>query len=94
MDGLDDNYEIFTSKTDPNNKDSDMDGLSDYDEIKLDLNPNLSDSKGDGILDGKRTLSYDYNSDKVKIKITGSGNVASTVAEVISDTKISKRKGT
>ena len=93
MDGLDDNYEIFTSKTDPNNKDSDMDGLSDYDEIKLDLNPNLSDSKGDGILDGKRTLSYDYNSDKVKIKITGSGNVASTVAEVISDTKISKKEG-
>lgn len=93
MDGLDDNYEIFTSKTDPNKKDTDDDELSDYDEIQLGLDPNKSDSKDDGIKDGNRTLSYDYNSDNVKVAITGTGNIASMVSEVNSNTKISSKTG-
>lgn len=93
MDGLDDNYEIFTSKTKPNKKDSDEDGLSDYDEIKLGLDPLKSDSKGDGVKDGKRILNYNYTSNNLKISITGTGNIASTVAEVNSNTKISSKTG-
>ncbi len=93
MDGLDDYYEIFTSKTDPNKKDSDDDGLSDYDEIKLGLNPLKSDSKGDGIKDGNRTLTYDYSNDDVKISIKGKGNIANITAKVTEDTKISNKNG-
>ena len=93
LDGLDDYYEIFTSKTDPNKKDSDNDGLNDYDEIKLGLDPLSADSKNDGIKDGKRELTYNYESDKIKISITGCGNIASTVSEVNSGTKISGKKG-
>lgn len=93
LDGLDDDYEIFTSKTDPNKKDSDNDGLSDYDEVKLGLNPLKTDSKNDGIKDGERELTYNYDSDKLKLSITGKGNIASTVTEVNSNTKISGKKG-
>lgn len=93
LDGLDDYYEIFTSKTDPNKKDSDNDGLSDYDEIQLGLDPLKADSKNDGVKDGQRELTYNYESDKLKISITGKGNIASTVSEVNSNTKISGKKG-
>ncbi len=93
MDGLDDYYEIFTSKTDPTKKDSDDDGLNDYDELKLNLNPLKSDSKGDGIKDGDRKLTYHHESDNLKISITGKGNIASTLAEVNQNTKISAKKG-
>lgn len=93
MDGLEDYYEINTSKTDPTKKDSDGDGLSDYDELKLELDPLKADSKGDGIKDGKRELTYNYESDNVKLSITGSGNIASVVADVNSNTKISSKKG-
>lgn len=93
LDGLDDYYEIFISKTDPNKKDSDNDGLNDYDEIELGLDPNKADSKNDGIKDGQRTLTYNYNSDKLKLSITGKGNIASTVSEVNSNTKISGKLG-
>ena len=93
LDGLDDNYEIFTSKTDPNKKDSDDDGLSDYDEIKQGLDPLKKDSKGDGISDGERELTYNYDSDKLKISITGNGNISSTIAQINSNTKISSKLG-
>ncbi len=93
MDGLDDYYEIFTSKTNPNKADSDDDGLSDYDEIQLGMDPNKADSKGDGIKDGERTLNYHYQSDSLDLTIKGKGNIASVVAEVNSDTKISKKEG-
>ena len=93
MDGLDDNYEISTIKTDPNKKDSDNDGLSDFDEIKLELDPLKDDSKGDGVKDGKRTLTYNYAADRLKLSITGTGNIASTVAEIDSNTKISGKVG-
>mgnify|MGYP004666637511 FL=1 len=93
MDGLDDHYEIFVSKTNPNNKDTDGDGLSDYDEIKLELDPNKADSKNDGIKDGKRELTYTYESDNIKLIIVGNGNIASTVSEVNENTKISGKAG-
>lgn len=93
MDGLDDNYEISVSKTNPNKKDTDEDGLSDYDEIKLGLDPLKADSKGDGIKDGKRTMTYNYESNNLKLSITGIGNIASTIAEVNSNTKISSKVG-
>ncbi len=93
MDGLDDDYEINTSKTNPNKKDTDGDGLSDYDEIELDLDPLKSDSKGDGTEDGERKLTYDYSTDGVKLSISGKGNIASTIAKINSNTKISNKKG-
>lgn len=93
LDGLDDNYELFTSRTDPNKKDSDNDGLNDYDEIQLGLDPLKADSKNDGVKDGQRELTYNYEADKLKITITGKGNIASTVLEVNANTKISSKKG-
>ncbi len=93
MDGLDDNYEISTSKTDPTKVDTDDDGLNDYDEIKLGLDPLAADSKNDGVNDGKRNLTYDYTSDNLKLTINGTGNIASTIAEVNKNTKISSKTG-
>jgi len=93
MDGLDDNYEINTSKTNPNKKDSDDDGLNDYDEIELGLDPLKKDSKDDGVEDGKRKQSYEYSNQNVKLSITGTGNIASVVGEVTTNTKISNKKG-
>lgn len=93
LDGLDDYYEIFTSKTNPNEKDTDLDGLNDYDEIELGLDPLKPDSKGDGIKDGNRTLSYNYSSDDIKISITGKGNIASLNVNINEKTKISSKTG-
>lgn len=93
MDGLDDNYEISTSKTEPTKKDTDDDGLSDYDEVELGLNPLKVDSKDDGVKDGKRTMVYKHESNNLKVTITGNGNIASTIAEVNSNTKISNKVG-
>ncbi len=93
MDGLDDGYEIITSKTDPNKMDTDNDGLNDYDEIELGLDPLKPDSQGDGKKDGERTLTYDYSIDGLKLSITGKGNIASTIAEINPNTKISNKKG-
>ena len=93
MDGLDDYYEIFASKTDPQKADTDEDWLSDYDEIELDLDPLKADSKGDGVKDGERILTYSHTSDNLKLSITGTGNIASTIAEVNSNTKISGKDG-
>ena len=93
LDGLDDDYEILTSKTDPLKVDTDDDGLSDYDEITLKLDPLKADSKGDGIKDGERELTYNYQEDNLELTVTGKGNIASTIAEVTSNTKISSKKG-
>jgi hypothetical protein len=48
------NFEEFREGTDINNKDTDGDGLSDYDEVKITgTNPLSNDTDGDGILDGE-----------------------------------------
>lgn len=93
MDGLEDKYEIFVSKTDPNNKDTDNDGLNDYDEIELGLNPLLASTYNDGIKDGERILTYDIDTENVKIKITGRGNIPSTISEMRENTKLSNKVG-
>lgn len=93
MDELDDNYELFTSKTDPLKSDTDADGIDDYSEIELGLDPLKTDSKGDGVKDGERVLTYNYTNENVEIKITGKGNLASVVARVNTNTKISGKKG-
>ena len=74
---LDENM-LDKSKTD----DTDKDGLSDYDEIELGLDPNNADSKGDGIKDGERSLTYNRETDNLKITVKGKGNIASTVSEI------------
>ncbi len=51
-DGLDDYSEVFTHNTDPNNCDSDDDGLSDGYEVANALDPDDPDTDNDGIDDG------------------------------------------
>lgn len=93
MDGLDDYYEISNSKTSPVNKDTDGDGINDYDEIELGLDPLKKDSKDDGINDSDRTLTYIYNDNGIKLEIEGKGNIASLIADISSNNKISNKKG-
>lgn len=50
-DGLSNWYEWNQSHTDPNNSDSDGDGLTDGQEVKIHTNPNSKDTDGDGIPD-------------------------------------------
>lgn len=80
MDGLDDYYELFTSKTDPNKADTDGDGLNDCDEIELHLDPLKVDSKGDGVKDGERKVSYTIEQENlgITLEITGQGNISSS----------------
>ncbi|MCZ7592178.1 MAG: hypothetical protein M5U15_08485 [Kiritimatiellae bacterium] len=58
-DGLNDGYELFVTKTNPNNPDSDGDGVNDADELTLGLDPNNPDDlpnvKGTIIYDGRQT---------------------------------------
>jgi len=51
-DGLSNLAEVYVYKSDPNLADSDHDGLSDDQEIKLNLSPRNSDSDNDGLMDG------------------------------------------
>ena len=80
MDGLDDKYELFTSKTNPLKKDTDQDGIDDSDEIKLELDPLKADSKGDGIKDGNRKVSYTVQNNRsgISLEIFGTGNISSS----------------
>ena len=83
-DGLIDGYEVNISKTDPKKADTDDDGLLDGDEIALGLDPLKADSKGDGIKDSERKITYDKAGNQklgVDIKLTGSGNLASTTVD-------------
>ncbi len=54
LDDLDDYNEIHVHKTNPNESDTDSDGLSDGLEIKYNMNPLVQDTLSDGILDGNR----------------------------------------
>ena len=77
-DGLTDLYEGSNSRTSQTNVDTDGDGLYDGDEIIMDLDPLVADSKGDGIKDGERQLEYTFKSDNVTIKMQGKGNFTQT----------------
>ena len=95
MDGLEDNYEIATSKTDPLKKDTDSDGLSDSDEIELGLNPLKADSKGDGIKDVQRTISYTVKNENlgITLDITGKGNIPSSTIDTFKNPTFKKMDG-
>ncbi|MDP6252176.1 MAG: hypothetical protein QGI20_09565 [Verrucomicrobiota bacterium] len=61
-DGLYDNLEVNTHKTDPNVADTDGDGLGDGEEIyDYNTNPLLKDSDGDGLLDGDEVKIHQTN---------------------------------
>ena len=93
-DGLDDGYEVNTTKTDPLKADTDGDGLDDLNEVLIGLDPLKEDSKGDGTKDGNRKLSYSFKNDSgVKIDIVGTGNIASVDAEIIDGAAISRKDG-
>ena len=95
MDGLDDYYEIFTSKTDPLKADSDGDGLNDFDEIELGLDPLKADSKGDGINDGDRKVSYSVRNEKlgITLEITGTGNIPSSTIDTFKNSTFKEMSG-
>lgn len=95
MDGLDDNYELLTSKTDPLKKDTDGDGLSDYDEIELGLDPLKADSKDDGIKDGQRTVSYTVKNEKlgITLDITGKGDIPSSTIDTFKNSTFKEMDG-
>ena len=52
-DGLSDFYEIRQTNSDPDDADSDDDGLCDGQELLFGTDPNRSDSDGDGLHDGR-----------------------------------------
>lgn len=56
-DGLEDGYEVHTSKTDPTLYDTDGDGYSDGEEINIGLNPISADSDNDGVSDDEELIS-------------------------------------
>ena len=94
-DGLPDNLETENTKTDPLKTDTDEDGISDGDELDLELDPLKKDSKGDGVNDGDRTLTYsiDDTNTGVSLKITGKGNIASTTVDILSNSTFDTMNG-
>jgi len=60
-DGLLTYHELFQTKTNPFQKDTDKDGLSDGQEMKWHTNPLVADTDGDGILDGDEVYKYQTN---------------------------------
>ncbi|MEG0872871.1 MAG: vWA domain-containing protein [Clostridia bacterium] len=107
MDGLPDEYEKNITKTEPLNIDSDSDELNDGDEILLSLDPLKSDSKGDGVKDSLRKLSYSFEDKEAGASYTvqGNGNITKTtidkyandalytLPEVVSDVYLYYSKG-
>jgi hypothetical protein len=65
-DGLPDAYEKLVSHTDPNNPDTDGDGISDYGELTLGTNPNLNES---ALTAGR--VNYTYRADGGLITVFG-----------------------
>lgn len=58
QDGVSDDIELLKG-TNPNNKDTDSDGLSDYEEVNVyKTNPLVADTDGDGLVDGEEVNVY------------------------------------
>ena len=78
LDGLNDYFEVNTSKTNPLKEDTDEDGLNDANEYLLGLDPLKADSKNDGIIDGQRINTCKTNDEEngLSVEITGKGNIA------------------
>lgn len=93
FDGLTDDYEKEVSKTDPEKKDTDDDGIDDGDEIALGLDPNKADSKGDGKKDGERDLTFNFEENGVSVEISGQGNIASTSVDISNNSSFKEIDG-
>ncbi len=89
-DGLSDEYEKNTSKTNETLKDTDNDGLYDGNEVVLGLDPTLETSKNDGIIDFSRTLTYTLKDieNGVNVVVNGSGNIVNTTVDKYSTKSI------
>ncbi len=65
FDGLSDSYEIQRRESgtlfDPNSIDSDLDGLSDYDEVRFGTDPGFQDTDRDGLKDSEEVWHFDTN---------------------------------
>lgn len=73
-DGLCDEYERNISKTDPQNPDSDHDGLSDGEEVRLGTNPNSGDTDGDGLSDYQEVREFHTDPKKADANKDGLGD--------------------
>lgn len=73
-DGLCDEYEHNISKTDPQNPDSDHDGLTDGEEVRLGTNPNSGDTDGDGLSDYLEVREYHTDPKKADANKDGLGD--------------------
>lgn len=85
QDGINDNDEVRTYKTDPLEKDTDGDEIEDLNEIILGLNPLNKDSDGDGILDNKEQTKYTAENTElgVSVEIQGDANIADTIIDKV-----------
>lgn len=92
-DGITDYYEINISKTNPLKYDSDEDGLSDGDELVFGFDPLKADTKGDGIKDGQRQLTYSLKNSNVELIINGTGDLATSTIDILSNNDISEVEG-
>lgn len=89
-DGLYDNLEVNTHKTDPNVADTDEDGLTDGEEIyDYNTNPLLKDSDGDGLLDGQ-----EVNEHKSKASLGSAAWAGDKTILFLDDDAILYRSGT
>lgn len=73
-DGLCDEYERNISKTDPQNPDSDHDGVTDGEEVRVGTNPNNSDTDGDGLSDYLELREYHTKPNKADTYKDGLGD--------------------
>lgn len=89
-DGLSDEYEKNTSKTNETLKDTDNDGLYDGNEVVLGLDPTLETSKNDGVIDVSRSLTYTLKDvqNAATIVVNGSGNIVNTTVDKYSTKSI------
>ncbi|HSM58121.1 MAG TPA: protein kinase [Candidatus Sulfomarinibacteraceae bacterium] len=69
-DGLSNMAEVYVYGTDPNNPDTDGDGVADGDEIELGLDPLSPDTDGDGLSDG---LELELGTDPLRADTDGDG---------------------
>ncbi len=100
-DGLGDEVEGVVHGTDPNNGDSDFDGLPDGVEVSLGTNPMAADTDGDGVSDAEEYLSGEdplvATFEPVAVAITpvpvtvvsGSDSSTATTAQVTSSVTVS-----
>lgn len=90
FDGLRDDEEINTYKTNPVKRDTDEDGITDGDEILLGLNPLKNDSDDDGINDSEEVITQKVDKENFEEEIFDN-NVAMPSLSVNAKGNINKR---